>query len=104
MIGERIVMEGDEKSIATVFGKAFAEVIAEKQRRIDLLEEEIKRLWQFASDLKNGQYTLCLAFENPFLSSICGMMSMDFRTLTDEEKKAQTIEIKNAISQIQSKQ
>lgn len=104
MIGERIVMEGDEKSIATVFGKSLAEVIAKKQQRIDLLEEEIRRLWQFANDLKNGQHPLCLSFDNSWLSAICNMMTMDFRPLTDEEKKVQMIEIKNAISKIQNKQ
>lgn len=104
MIGERIVMEGDEKSIATVFGKSFAEVIAKKQERIDLLEEEIRRLWQFANDLKNGQHPLCLSFDNSWLLSICDMITMDFRPLTDEEKEAQMIGIRNAISRIQNKQ
>lgn len=93
-----------DKIFNTAFGRGIAEVIAEKQHRIDLLEEEIRRLWQFANDLKNGQRPLCLAFEDSFLSSICDMMSMDFRPLTDEEKEAQMIEIKNAISQVRNKQ
>lgn len=104
MIGDRIVMEGDEKSIATVFGSAFAEVIAKKQQRIDLFEEEARRLFMYMNDLKNGQNPLCLSFDNSWLSSICDMITMDFRSLTEEERKARMIGIKNAISQIQDKQ
>lgn len=101
MIGERIVMEGDEKSIATVFGSAFAEVIAKKQQRIDLFEEEARRLLMYINDLKNGQNPLCLSFDNSWLSSICDMVTAEFRPLTEEERKARMIGIKNAISQIQ---